>query len=73
MTAIGIDLDIGDAVRRSTRFLARRASAETTVWDSLRDEFDAIARTTMALDDVYLSLLIEIEDIVGQPEPSRSV
>ena len=32
-----------------------------------------IARTTMALDDVYLSLLIEIEDIVGQPNPPRSV
>jgi hypothetical protein len=70
MTAIGIDLDIGDTVRAVDEILARRASAETAVWDTLRDELDAIAQTTMALDDMYLSLLIEIEDIVRQPEPS---
>lgn len=70
MTAIGIDLDIGDTVRAIDEILARRASAETTVWDSLRDELDTIAQTTMALDDMYLSLLTEIEDIIGQPEPS---
>jgi hypothetical protein len=70
MTAIGIDLDIGDTVRAIDEILARRASAEMTVWDSLRDELDAIAQTTMALDDMYLSLLTEIEDIVGQPELS---
>ena len=70
MTAIGIDLDIGDTVRAIDEILARRASAETTVWDSLRDELEAIAQTTMALDEMYLSLLTEIEDIIGQPEPS---
>jgi hypothetical protein len=70
MTAIGIDLDIGDTVRAVDEILARRASAETAVWDTLRDELDAIAQTTMALDDMYLSLLTEIEDIVRQPEPS---
>jgi hypothetical protein len=68
MTAIGIDLDIGDTVRAIDEILARRASAETTVWDSLRDELDAIGQTTMTLDGMYLSLLTEIEDIVGQPE-----
>ena len=70
MTAIGIDLDIGDTVRAIDEILARRASAETTVWDSLRDELDAIAQTTMALDEMYLSLLTEIEDIIGKREPS---
>lgn len=67
---IGIDLDIGDAVRAIDEILARRSSVETTVWDSLRDELDAIGQTTMALDDMYLSLLTEIEDIVRQPESS---
>jgi hypothetical protein len=71
MTAIGIDLDIGDTVRAIDEILARRASAETSVWDSLRDELDAIAHTTMALDDMYLSLLTEIEEIAGQPGPSE--
>jgi hypothetical protein len=70
MTAIGIDLDIGDTVRAIDEILARRASAETTVWDSLRDELEAIAHTTMALDEMYLSLLTEIEDIAAQADPS---
>jgi hypothetical protein len=70
MTAVGIDLDIGDTVRAIDELLARRASAEATVWNSLRDELEAVARTTMALDDMYLSLLVEIEDIARQAEPS---
>jgi hypothetical protein len=70
VTAIGIDLDIGDTVRAIDEILARRASADTTVWDLLRDELDAIAQMTMALDEMYFSLLTEIEDIIEQPEPS---
>lgn len=70
MTAVGIDLDIGDTVRAVDEILARRASSEATVWDSLRDQLEAIARTTMALDDMYLSLLVEIETIAEESKPS---
>jgi hypothetical protein len=70
MTAIGIDLDIGDTVRAVDEILARHTSAEATIWDSLCDELEAIARIAMALDDMYLSLIVEIENIAGQPGPS---
>lgn len=70
MTAIGIDLDIGDTVRAIDDILARRGLAEASVWEYLRTELEAITQATTALDDMYVSLLVEIEDIVGQQEPS---
>ena len=70
MTAIGIDLDIGDAVKAIDDIMERRASAATTVWESFRVSLEAIGQAIMALDDMYLSLLTEIEDIARQPQPS---
>jgi hypothetical protein len=70
MTAIGIDLDIGDAVKAIDDMMERRASAETTVWESLRVSLEAIGQAIMALDEMYLSLLAEIEDISQQSQPS---
>jgi hypothetical protein len=72
MAAIGIDIGIADTLRAIDGILEHREARRDSVWDSLAAQLQAVVKTVSDLDQMYLSLLGEIEAVFEvSPSPER--
>jgi hypothetical protein len=61
---VSVDVGVGDALRAIGEIRARRRDVEESVWSDLRHTLEAVSTAIRALDELYLDLLVELEDVV---------
>jgi hypothetical protein len=69
MSLISIDVDIAGTLQVIDKILRRRQSEHATAWKSLGDKLQAVSLTVGELDNMYYTVLAEMNDIFSQPKP----
>lgn len=69
MSLIAIDVDIAGTLQVIDKILTRRESEHATVWKSLGDKLQAVSLTVGQLDNMYYTVLAEMNEIFSQSKP----